>query len=150
MDKSMEERLARAEENLARVTRAMSTAANAAATASGLAGPSNAPTGSNQTGLLDSIEEEPLNPKRTKAGAQTTGGASLALPTDRPGGSAEEDEENLDGVAILELDLRSETEDSTWQPNDQVNKGKEKREDSPSEEEESMKDDDMNLCKSLT
>ncbi|EGF97844.1 uncharacterized protein MELLADRAFT_84192 [Melampsora larici-populina 98AG31] len=57
----------------------------------------------------------------------------------------EEGEEDLDDVAILEMDLRSETEDDTWQPHKHAGREKGLREDTPTDEEESLVEGDMDL-----
>ncbi|EGF99190.1 uncharacterized protein MELLADRAFT_94797 [Melampsora larici-populina 98AG31] len=143
MDKSMGERLARAEASLERVTRAMKTAAGTTTATGGPSGTTDQtdvpPSTNNQVSIIPAGAQTGTQ----EPGAQVSqaGVPAIAPPAKQPALEVEGEEEDLDGVAILELDLRSETEDSTWQPQDHINKGKGRRDEGEStdREEENMR-----------
>ncbi|EGF98623.1 uncharacterized protein MELLADRAFT_69192 [Melampsora larici-populina 98AG31] len=123
-----------AEANLARVTRAMSAANTSTSVPEG--GPS-------QTDMAQTEGQE----------GTTGGGLAEQMDANHQIGPTanqlntvvEEVKEDLDGVAILEMDPRSETEDDTWQPHEHAGKEKGAREDTPTDEEESLAEEDMDL-----
>ncbi|EGG09701.1 uncharacterized protein MELLADRAFT_103750 [Melampsora larici-populina 98AG31] len=129
----------------------MTNAANATPTTnepSETAGPSATVNQAEAPPTAVSQDPKPLmgaEPERPAPNAQATAEV-LVLVTPAGGQLETVVKEDLDGVAILELELRSKTNDSTWDPQSHMSKGKGKREDTPTEEESSLHSDDMELC----